>query len=181
MFKQVKVVYHNDGENVGTSSPICAIEEFNGDLTEQSWKCVSYDNDIQVQVSKYEVKEIWLPMWLETSEYCQNPIGWKFLWAYHKKASQMPENAQRALMEISGEMQYWLVQLVASDTRTAFRSNIKEQILAWCEKKVNNDTPYAQPLSQKQMACITGNRWNFKGTQEGVSRSNLGVYMEALV
>lgn len=180
MFKKVKVVYLNDGENVGTQSPICELKDFKGDLTEQVWKCVSYDNDMKVQVNKYETKEIWLPAWLEVAEYCANPIKWKFLWAYHKKASQMPEVAQRALVNLSGEMQYWIVQLVASDTRSAFRTNIKEQVLAWCEKFVNNDTPYAQPLSHKQMNCIIGNKWNYKATSEGVSRSFNGVQMEAL-
>ena len=180
MFKKVKCVYLADGENSTTQSPICGIEDFTGDLSQEVLRCVSYDNDMKIKIPKYEVKEIWLPEWLAVDEYCQNYINWKFLWAYHKKSAQMSETAQRALIEISGEMKYWLVQLVASDTRSPFRTNLKEQVLVWCAKKMNNDTPYAQPLSGKQMDCIIGNKWNYKATSEGVSRSNVGVQIESL-
>lgn len=177
MFAKHNVVYMEVGENEGTLEPICSIENFNGDLNETRKVCVSFDNDMRIEVSKYQVKEVWLPAWLSVEDWVKNLVSYKFLWSYHKKAAEMSEIAQRALITLQGEYAYWVVQLVSSTTRTAFRSNIKEQVLAWCEKKLNNQTTYAQPLSMKQLNCIKGATWSYKSVSNGVSRSYNGVEM----
>lgn len=142
-----KIVFKHQGENATTDKdPYAPLEGFDGDLEAVKTCCMSWDNDMQVEVKLHEVRDVTLPDWLSPSEWINHSVAFGYMWA-HGVDPDWPERWQRRLLTIGGVGQYVCCKLLKTKKfRSTFRESLCEQIKRWLEE----DSEYTSPLSGKQ-------------------------------
>lgn len=148
--KKIKIVYHQNGENSGTTGPLCPLSEFTGNLDETCERFVSWDCDILITVKKYSVAEITVPDWMNEAEFINRHIELRFADGLGFPVLTASETAFNNFTKIEGEKKRyficWLLKKYAN-TKNNFMRSIYDQVTAWLETAAPK---YDFPLSVKQ-------------------------------
>lgn len=153
--KACKMLFINDGENLGTCSILRPFTEADIPLLNvmESY-CVSYDNDMLVECNKYTVKEILIPDWMEPEEYTAGVainLAYSFLLGYKE---EMGRDLFQASLPFSYEYRIAFFKLMNTKTfRSEFRKSIYEKVKLWLETPAE-ERKYNSPLSNTQWRCI---------------------------
>jgi hypothetical protein len=189
------IIFVENGENWGTVSPLAEAVSIEGniattdkgrtyDLNETVWRCVSYDNDMQVEVNHYKIIEVQLPEFLSASEWILRHIEYKYLWGAGVDP-RWDENVQRALLSLDAHVVFDIVPLIKTYYKGAFRSNFRkglaEQIMAWVTADPS-DRKYDMPLSRRQMTFVETPSWKWDRVASSLYRlrSMFGVQSSML-
>ena len=76
--KKQTLVLRNNGENCGTYSVICFLESFKGNMDETCMRCLSFDDNRQVETPLYSTFNLMIPEWMTESFFLANSINYKF-------------------------------------------------------------------------------------------------------
>jgi hypothetical protein len=151
-------------ENANSAkSPVCEYVPGSVNLDETVVQCVSWDNDMLVQATRYEVRPVTLPEWLSLEEWLRSNISWSYLWA-DARTMELPENFQRALLNFSGGLREAMVALLSTKNfRSNFRKSLRDQLVNWIETPVE-DRQYNMPFSRRQIESLVSQReeWTAK-------------------
>jgi hypothetical protein len=148
------------------------------DLNETVVQCVSWDNDMLVQNTRYEVRTVTLPEWLSLEEWLRSTTSWSYLWA-DARTMELPENFQRALLNFSGGLREAMVALlVTKNFRSSFRQSLRDQLVKWIETPVEA-RQFNMPFSRRQIEALVKVRdeWTAKNRSTRVYYANR--YQEA--
>ena len=177
------VLFVEDGENWGTVSPVCGVFSVEGntvvgdngntyDLSEKCFRCVSYDNDMQVEIPLYEIRKVHLPAFLSVKEWRWQTVEWKYLWGAGVDAS-WPEQYQRALKTLSPAVVYSLAPLIKTHLTGKFRSNFRaslaQQVVKWIETP-SEERKFDRPLSDRQMDTVARPHWEWDRVSSSLYR-----------
>jgi hypothetical protein len=148
--KTHQIVFINNGENVGTVAPFCSLDKFTGDLQTKVNLCLSYDNDMLVQIDLYSVVDITLPEWLSVDEWTNDNIAYGYMWNRGVDPS-WPESWQKGLLTLPGVTQIACVKLLNTKKfRSSFRLSLRNQLVDWLET-AEEDRLYDKPFSVRQI------------------------------
>lgn len=145
--KQIELVCINNGENVGTYSPHCFLSSFTGDINETCKRCLSWDDDRQVETALYKTYKITIPEWMDESFYKTNCISFHFFialvgkWGYTLNEEQLIR-----VLALNEVYKYFLGWLFKGNTKSTFKLSIREQCMNW----INGGNDYKHPLSSSQ-------------------------------
>ena len=148
--KQITLISINDGSNVGTYSPFCFIESFKDDINKTCLRCLSYDNDMQIETNLYSSDIIEIPVFMSEEFYLRYDIKYHWLKAMMNDfliQFELTENMFFKLIKLSEEYQYFINWLFKGNTKNLYKLSIREQILNWLNNENNN---YDKPLSVNQ-------------------------------
>jgi len=148
-----QVLYSKQGENLPT--PPSPIGPWTGqvDLETTEMFCAHHDDDRLVESLKYSVREIQLPEWLSTEEYCANAdyVKWQFLWAFGA-SPDWSEACQRFLLNLDGASQLACIKLLKTKAfRSEFRKSLYQQLMDWIW---SSERKHPSPFSPKQWDCL---------------------------
>lgn len=179
-----KVLFVENGENWGTIAPVCEVV-VEGDeardvltgkvynLAETCWRCVSFDNDMQVEINKYRVNDVNLPEFLSVKAWIHDDVSWKYAWGMGMDAS-WPEAWQRALLRLGTEFIYNVAPLLNTYRKGTFRSNFRrslaEAVVLWLET-APEDRKYDRPLSSRQFDAIARPSYEHERVASGLYRN----------
>lgn len=143
-----QVVFEHLGENATTDhDPICALADFAGDLNAVVTRCMSSDNDMAAQVTRYQVRDVLLPDWLPVQEWLCNNISWAYMWNRGVDPS-WPEAWQRKLITLSAISQLVSVKLLKTKKfRSNFRQSCNDQLQAW----LGGTSNFPRPFTDRQL------------------------------
>ena len=151
-FKKTKVVFEETGENAGTISPVCLLDEFTGNLSESASRFMSWDNDMRITVNRYSVKEVILPNipnWINYYTQIQYALG--------LAGSEALQNLSEAqLMEFFELSEYdkYIFGRLWEKRKNPFCLSLFSQIVDFLERKAQGNTSYQRPLSAGQYNAI---------------------------
>lgn len=178
------VLFVENGENWGTIAPLCEVEVDGDtardtvtgevyDLNETCWRCVSYDNDMQVEIKKYLVRNVNLPAFLTVKEWAYNDTTWKYAWGMGVEA-HWPEAWQRGLVKLGPEFAYNVAPLLkthySGTFRSSFRKSLAEAVVKWLET-APEDRKYDRPLSSRQFDAIARPGYEYDRASAGLYRN----------
>lgn len=149
--KKVEVVFYQAGENNGTWSPKCFLENFTGDLAEKTTRLISHDFWQPIEVDMFKVVVVPMPEFFTEEVYLRHSIDLRFARAYG-----MPENISEVefynFIRLDGRYQHFLCWLLKGNTKNSFKLSIREQVKAWLstERPAHN-----MPLTQRQYEAVT--------------------------
>ena len=178
--KKVTLVLRHYGENAGgydMVGPLDMVADY--DPAAMKSVCVSYDNDMLIEVPRDKLVEVEVPEWFDFSEF-RSEIAIKYLLAYGYEWS-MGENVLRKLYPLiahtngTGYYVYLLLNAVikVKNPRSEFKKSIKAQVEEW----LNGQGKYALPLSTRQFAAIGSShaRFAYDRTAAGAYLSRSGI------
>lgn len=145
--KQIEIVCRNNGSNVGTYSPYCFKSSFTGDINEECLRCLSYDDDRQVETNLYKIYTIRIPEWMSENFYLNYNVQFHFLisltgeWGYSLNKEQFLR-----VIQLSEVYKYFLGWLFKGNTKNEFKLKIRENCMTW----INGESSYKLPLSNSQ-------------------------------
>lgn len=142
------IVFAHTGENAPTPrDPHCLLEDFSGNLHAAATRCMSWDNNMQVEIDLYEVREVALPEWLSPREWLEDHIKWGYAWNRGVDPN-WSESWQRGLLKLSPGLQVACCKLLKTKNfRSRFRQSLRDQLVQWLE---NPAPKYARPFSDRQ-------------------------------
>jgi hypothetical protein len=155
--KTVKFVSKHFGENSTTSKSIVSVyDPLNPpSLEEMKWCCLSYDNDMMVQVHLYGIKEVELPDWMNPEEFVYSTTNINYYWLWGFGADKdWPESWQKGLMAIPSQLErYVAIKLLKTKSfRSEFRKSIRDKVVEWLE---SSERKYASPFTQKMLNAVS--------------------------
>lgn len=151
-FRKQKVVFEETGENAGTISPVCLLDEFTGNLSESVSRFMSWDNDIRITVNRYSVKEVILPNipnWINYYIQIQYALGL----AGAEALQNLSESQLMEFFELS-EYDKYIFGRLWEKRKNPFCLSLFSQIVDFLERKVQGNTSYQRPLSAGQYNAI---------------------------
>jgi hypothetical protein len=149
-----RILFTQRGENASTpQDPTDLYVPGMVDLTEKISCCISYDNDMLVQIEKYSVRDVSLPVWLDPKEWLRNTTTWRWVWGFCEDL-EWPENWQRGIQKLSSSQKLACVKLLRTKTfKSEFRANICTQLKTWFNTP-ETERKYENPFSLKQWDCL---------------------------
>lgn len=149
-----KVVYYQSGENRGTCSPKCLLSDFDGNLNEKTWRFVSWDCDIKIEVDLYEVREVPVPEGWSFEKWLKNYINFKFaLYISGEGAiSELNEAQLDQLLQLEEYHWYILGALYAKKDKSFFGS-LYNQFLSWLDNRPET-ARFKRPFTEKQYGAL---------------------------
>ena len=154
--KTQKRVVINNGENTGTYSALCFLENFpaDKDINEKCERFMSWDCNIYVSTDLYRVREVNIPDWMTEQYYLNNCIAWKFSSALaHDFIINLTEHQYNKFKDLSENYQYFIDEYFKGNTKNPFKLSIRDQITEWLNSPYDYKRP--QPLSPKQYEAAT--------------------------
>jgi hypothetical protein len=149
--KQVKIVFHANGENAGTFGPLCFLDRFTGNLEETCQRFVSWDCDIYTTVKRYYVDTVSIPEWMTEQQYLNDHISLKYALALG-----MPEDFSETQFynycKLGEKYRFFIGWLFAKKKLNEFNASIKSQIERWLSDPVPR---YGSPLTIAQYEAAT--------------------------
>ena len=175
LIKTVEIVFKRNGQNVGTYSPHCAIEDTEKyDLSKKEQFCRSYDDNYLIEENTYFIKEIVLPIWLNEKEYCENTnyVYWNYIWQMNNKIPYMAENIQRYLYDLMVKNYGFNVYCMSFILQVKrFKSKFRESMYNQIIDHINTpqeDRKYRLSLSPKQLNCISVKKWQYDNVSKSI-------------
>ena len=147
--KLQKIVYYASGENSGTYSAKCFLENFTGDLNEKTERFVSWDCNIPTEVDMFRVREVQLPDWMSENEFMEWEIDYKYaIGLAGECVIEMSREKFMNFKDLSEKKKYWYGW--AKKSKNAFITSLFNQFDQWLE-----DPKFKSPLSEKQWEYAT--------------------------
>lgn len=146
--KQVTLVLINNGENVGTYSPFSFIESFQGNIEKKTSRCLSFDDDRQVETNLYNTCIINIPEWMTEQYYLTNAI--KYHWSIALTKGWSVTLNQQQLTKLCSLEEHWeffVGWLFKGKTKNVFKLDIREKVMDWLNSE---EYKYKTPLSLNQ-------------------------------
>lgn len=147
-----KVVYEFRGEwdTNKAVTPICLLEDFTGDLTEQKRGILSFDDFRPAMYDRWQVRSVQLPDWLPFDEWRRRPWDWHSVtqWGIED------ETLGRYLATLDERRFNALRKLMTKNLRSEFRKSLRDQVQAWLDA-APQDREYRSPLSPRQWDALT--------------------------
>lgn len=156
LFRTIPVLFEKLGENQTTAaSPRRAYvaAEDAPLLTQKIRCCVSSDNDMLVDVPRYEVHNVTIPVWMTPEEFCEDYVRWEYTWAAGVDP-RWPEHWQRAFLGSGMAQRYVAGKLLSSDLRSTFRAEAADKIVEWLSTPPA-ERKYPSPLSGRHWGALT--------------------------
>lgn len=150
--KNIEVVFYQSGENRGTLSPKCELADFTGDLNEKTFRFISHDWDMKVEVNMYEVKTVSIPNNWDYKTWVANYIGYKYTVALcgEDAIEKLTDKQLNNLMQLGQYEQYTFGKLMSSTNE--FLQSLCGQFLTWLEKDAQEK--YRLPFSERQYSAL---------------------------
>lgn len=147
--KTQKIVLIESGENRGTLSPKCFLENFSGDLTEKTMRFINADWDQKIEVNLYSVVDVTMPVWMNEADYLQYYIGLRFAQIQYSEIINWDRMQVLNFISLGENYQYFVGWLLTKhkNTKNSFMQSIKENVQDWLNEEQHK---YNRPLSDKQ-------------------------------
>ena len=175
-FKKYQIVFKHIGSNQTTPrDPFCLLSDFSGNLAEKKHVFISHDFDMRTETDMFEGKEVYLPTWLEPTEWIQNFVKWRFNWGLGVP-HDIEEEVQRACLELDTTEKYWVSKLLkVKKFRSEFRKSLFDQFISWA-KTPKADRPYSSPFSGRQWESLIRDRYSADRLSESIYRNSQRFY-----
>ena len=145
-----QILFEHHGADAGTPRTPIAVWAGQVDLATQVSRCMSYENNMQVEVDLYEVRPVALPDWLRPEEWIAQHVAFGYAWARGLPADA-PEGWARRLMKLGPTNQYACYRLLAvKNFRSEFRKSLRVQLENW----LNGNSEYDRPFSDRQFETL---------------------------
>jgi hypothetical protein len=161
-----RILLQHFGENSTTSkTPAAEVLSQDGDvatvrrngevetvnLKETKTCCLSFDNDMLVQESKYAVCEVDLPDWMSPAEYIRHQVAWKWFLGFGGKPT-WPRQWFYRLDKLGEYNRFAAIKLLnVKNFRSPFRMSLRSQLEAWLK---DPNPKYESPFSRKQWDAV---------------------------
>jgi hypothetical protein len=153
MFTTHQIVFINDGENAGTVAPVVPLDKFTGDLGAKVRRCLSFDNDMLVEINLYSVVNVTLPEWLPAWDWINTNIAYGYMWNRGVDPS-WPESWQKGLLNLPAGLQVACAKLLRTKKfRSEFRLSLRNQLVGWLETPPE-ERLYSSPFSARQAQTL---------------------------
>ena len=153
-----KIVFKESGENVGTISAFCFLEDFTGDLNEKTYKFFSADIDQYMEVNLYQIREICIPESWTWEDYQRKGTKLRFAIALCEGVEPLKGFTQielEAFLSLDEEDKYTLGQLYAKKDKSEFLQSLYAQMLEYIRTLSEGEKPkYKTPLSGGQYKAL---------------------------
>jgi hypothetical protein len=161
-----QVLLKQQGENSTTSrDPVAEVVSVDGDtvtvrrhketytvsLKEQKTCCLSFDNDMLIQVDKYALGEVETPDWMTCDEYLSYQTELKWYLGFGALPT-WPRQWFFRLTRLGEAPRFTAIKLLkVQKFRSNFRMSLRSQLEAW----LNDPNPeYESPFSRKQWDAL---------------------------
>lgn len=149
--KAIELVLKNNGSNVGTYSPYMFLETFNGmcgNIDERTMRCLSYDDDRQVETSLFTLTTVNLPEWMSEQYYLNNHVAFHWAMALTSGwAGQLNKEMFTKFITLDETYEFFIGWLFKGKTKSTFKLDIRSKVLEWL---ASDSYQYKQPLSHAQ-------------------------------
>ncbi len=150
--KKVKLIYHHLGENATTPRYPFSVATQEIDLDETVLRCTSADFDMLVEIKRYEVRDIFLPRWMDPKTYIDGPVQWQYLWGLGADPT-WPKRWQIKLATLGSIQKLACIKLLKTKTfRSNFRRSLRDQLEIWLASK--SAKRHISPFSPKQWQAL---------------------------
>lgn len=151
--KAITLVLINNGSNVGTYSPHAFKESFTGNIEEKTMRCLSYDDDRQVETNLYSETVVNIPDWMTEEYYLNKAIA--FHWAIALTggwAMGLSQKCMTKFLSLEENYTYFIGWLFKGKTQNQFKLSIRDQVTDWLESE---SYKYSTPLSPSQFEAAS--------------------------
>ncbi len=148
------ILYEKAGENLITP-PIPCRAWAPGDeqlLGVMGRYCYSFDDNRLVEAPRYYKKEVRLPEWLDTDEYCRENVRWNAVLS-NKHTVQRFGAGVRRFLDYPATYRRGIESLCrVKKFRSKFRRSLYDQLVQWMSEE---EPEHQSPFSPRQWAALT--------------------------
>ena len=100
-------------------------------LEEMVTRCVSWDNDMLVEVRRFEKKIVTVPTWCTEEFYCANPVAIKYYLGFGAKM-EWPKSWYEKLKELGTKERFAVIKLLNQKTfKVEKRRELRDRFVDW--------------------------------------------------